>query len=105
MVSYGTQVIGDKSKFMITKPVSNEWNLAIRNIVPTDEAVYTCKLDNGEVLTRRRLMVQSKCTWISLYGMYIVFGVSATKPVTWALSLGVTMYMFEHMASAHILNN
>ena len=80
MVSYGTQVIGDKSKFTITKPVSNEWNLAIRNIVPTDEAVYTCKLDNEEVLTRRRLMVQSKCTGIRLYGMPL--GQMQTNPVT-----------------------
>lgn len=63
MISYGNNVYRDKAKFNIEKPVSSEWNLVIKNVEPTDEAIYTCKvIENGQdrTLELLRLKVETK---------------------------------------------
>lgn len=62
MISYGLTVYKDRSKFQIEKPAVDEWNLVIKNVEPSDEAIYTCKtVEEGlERVTERSLKVETK---------------------------------------------
>ena len=62
MISYGITVYKDRSKFKIEKPAVDEWNLVIKNVEPSDEAIYKCKTveDGIERETARSLKVESK---------------------------------------------
>lgn len=62
MISYGITVYKDRSKFEIEKPAVDEWNLVIKNVEPSDEAIYTCKTveDGIERETERSLKVETK---------------------------------------------
>ena len=59
-LSEGTTVYKHTDQMFIQKPSQNEWNLNIRRISMSFEDAYTCRTADGIVLSRIKLVVESK---------------------------------------------